>query len=392
MCKVIYITKGFIRAWSITVNVRPVYLNKVLKIKGHSFLLSVLHLIARESWMLNHLQVKATFLPLCLGILTQSHVADDNTLGNQWYSMHKWIWNEIMPKKNPLRTIHRLLPEHCRNCLTGLQFWKDLDLCFIHMIYLLWTFWNVAKCFIMHLLLWWNDGICSIFALKQQKMDFLKKTCMDIQLQLAAQLKELSCIHKPFWRFLLSIFVPHIPRCLLYRDYMHLHVLVHQTTEKDSFSIHFSPSSLMNKRGRSKETSLSISIDLLHHHFLSSNAVIKKQAQGWQKLWFTCHGFSFYLQSTVILETSHFRDQTNKIYSSHFSFNVISFLSYGIEIDICGAENYYKETETRARCLKLLSQHNLGVHFFQALKFYEDTKESTRLLNLSMEIHLVVEK
>jgi len=29
-------------------------------------------------------------------------------------------------------------------------------------------------------------------------MDFLKKTCMYIQLKLAAQLEELSCIHKPF--------------------------------------------------------------------------------------------------------------------------------------------------------------------------------------------------
>lgn len=154
MCKIIYITKGFIRAWSITADVRSVHLNKVLKIKGYSFLLSVLHLIARENRMLNHLQVKATFLPLCLGTLTQSHVADDNALENQWYSVHKWIWNEIMTKKNPLVTIHRLSPERCKNCSTGLHFWKDLDLYFIPTIYLLWTSWNAGKCFIMHILLW----------------------------------------------------------------------------------------------------------------------------------------------------------------------------------------------------------------------------------------------
>lgn len=75
-----------------------------------------------------------------------------------------------------------------------------------------------------------------------------------------------------------------------------------------------------------------------------------------------------------------------------FFFQCNFFFSYGIEIGICGAENYYKETETRARCLTLLSHHNLGIHFFQALKFYEDIKESTRLLNLGMEIHLVGEK
>lgn len=33
--------------------------------------------------MLNYLQVKAAFLPLCLEILTQSHVVDENVLENQ---------------------------------------------------------------------------------------------------------------------------------------------------------------------------------------------------------------------------------------------------------------------------------------------------------------------
>lgn len=91
ICNLIYITEGFIRAWRITVNVRSIYFNKVLKIKIYSFALLILSIfsfiIDRENWMSNHLQVKATFLKLWNYFLNVFHYVLKSELNHMLMKM-----------------------------------------------------------------------------------------------------------------------------------------------------------------------------------------------------------------------------------------------------------------------------------------------------------------